>query len=107
MKQLLKRVLFGGAPWQAHATVGLQDPSRVTRVVLDGLGQSRDVSCDHVPVSLRPLTIGLCLEASLAPETVLAAPLVLTLQDWDDSTQVRGRLTLSARQSIDLPSERH
>ncbi len=107
MKQLLKRVLFGGAPWQAHATVGLQDPSRVTRVILDGLGESRDVSCDHAPVSLRPLTIGLCLETSLAPEIVLAAPLALTLQDWDDGTQVRGRLMLRARQSIDLPSERH
>jgi flavin reductase (DIM6/NTAB) family NADH-FMN oxidoreductase RutF len=103
MKQLLKRILFGAAPWQAHATVGLRDPSRVTRVVLDGLGERRDVSDDHVPVSLRPLTIGLCLDASETPATDLR----LTLEDWDDGSRVRGRIWLRPQQSIALPSGRH
>lgn len=101
IKRLLKPLVFGRAPWALHATVALRDPHMVTRIMLDGVGPQRDVSCDHVPVSLRPLTIGLCLPATLEPKTIR-----LTLQDWDDRAAVRGELTLRAQQSIDLSPER-
>ncbi len=106
IKRLLKPLVFGRAPWVLHATVALRDPHLITRVVLDGLGEPRDVSCDHVPVSLRPLTLGLCLPATLPASTVRAAPLRLTLRDWDQGARLRGTLTLRAEQSIDLSPER-
>jgi flavin reductase (DIM6/NTAB) family NADH-FMN oxidoreductase RutF len=103
MKAMLEQIAFGAAPLSAHVTVGLADPGRVTRVVLEGLDAPLDVSRDHVPVSLRPFTIGLCLYASISESTLRAARLTLALSDWSEPHLVRGRLALRVQEAIDLP----
>ena len=108
MKRLLKRALFGSAPMPAHVAVGFADARTEVRVVLDGLGSPIDVSGDHVPVALRPFTLGLCLDASVTPSALRRARLRLVLRDWVGGGSVRGRLALRvvAREPIALGARR-
>lgn len=100
MKAMLKRLAFGPAPMSAHVTVGLAHPNTVTRVMLEGLDELIDVSRDHVPVSLRPLCIGLCLDPDISEATLRAARLELVLADWDEPHEIRGRIALAYQQTI-------
>jgi flavin reductase (DIM6/NTAB) family NADH-FMN oxidoreductase RutF len=101
MKALIKRLAFGAAPMPAHVAVGLPRPAEFVRVSLDGLG---DVSTDHVPVSLRPFTVGVCLDRSVTAQDLRRA--TLTFRDWDNVRPTRGRLRLTSEQAIDLGSRR-
>jgi flavin reductase (DIM6/NTAB) family NADH-FMN oxidoreductase RutF len=104
MKALIKRLAFGAAPMPAHVAVGLPCPAEVVRVSLDGVGGPLDVSADHVPVSLRPFTVGVCLDGSVTLQDLRRASLVF--RDWDNAGPTRGRLQLHGEHSLDLGSRR-
>jgi flavin reductase (DIM6/NTAB) family NADH-FMN oxidoreductase RutF len=86
-----------------RVAVALSDPGGVTRVVLEGLDAPLDVSGDHLAVSAEPLTIGLCLDASVNEDQLRGAQLRLVFQDWDAPDRRRGVLKLRVQQAVGLP----
>jgi flavin reductase (DIM6/NTAB) family NADH-FMN oxidoreductase RutF len=105
MKALIKRLAFGAPPMPAHVAVGLPRPAEVVRVSLERSGTVLDVSADHVPVSLRPFTVGVCLDRAVTTSDLRRASLVF--RDWAGDRPTRGRLRLRPTEhSIDLGSHR-
>jgi flavin reductase (DIM6/NTAB) family NADH-FMN oxidoreductase RutF len=76
-----------------HLPVILPDRQELSvRVMLHGvLGGSIDVTRDHVPVSLRPLVLGVCLDG---PNAELSSP-SLELRDEHDDDRLLARIELN------------
>lgn len=92
-------------PLPQWVTVGHDAPRTQVRTWLHGLDEPLDVSANHVPVDLHPLTVAIALSGEGRPELAHRARqtrLWLTVEEPEPSGKLLGRVGLKYRQALPL-----
>ena len=94
MRRGLKQLLLGREDIPQFVAVGVGDPQRHIRVLLDGLGAPLDVTGNNVAVSLRPFLIGIAFAEGHSEDALQQATPVLSFRERRAGEPVIGTIRL-------------
>ena len=105
-KAVVRRLAFGSVDFRLFGPVGVRSPQQEIRVLLCGLGPTRDVTYQNVIAASRPHTVGVGLEDGLEISGSPGSRAELQFREWEGEGRLLGAIDLQWTDTIDFHDAR-